>query len=107
MDCTRSARPNELRSAAVTSKKTREAASVTKRGPATVERGGEPTSVQIDEASTRRAEMPIGVNGRYVPCWTVNDRYTRGASSAGGASTGKGKSVVIGRAWRSKSCPVA
>ena len=53
-----------LRSAAVTSKNGRLAASVTKRGPASGSRSGEPMSVRNPDERHRSADSPIGVKGR-------------------------------------------
>src|SRR2546429_9372259 len=98
----RNTRPNELRSAAVTSKKIRDAAPVTKPGPVSGSRGGKPASVTNDETSRRGAGMPMGGKGREVPCWAMYDKDKRKTSSGGGGSASSGNKVGNGRAWGRK-----
>jgi hypothetical protein len=82
-------RPSLLRNAGVTSKKRRPAPSVRGTGPAYRSDGGWPNSVDIEEPISLNACRPIGVNGRYTPWATLNEKYTRKSASVVGGAGGQ------------------
>jgi hypothetical protein len=57
--------------------------------------------------TSRKAWMPIGVRGRKTPWATLKEKYSRVPLPGGGAPSGSGNSVVIGRACVSQIRPSA